>query len=89
MVAALELSLSQRFTQPYRPQANGKAARYIRTPLTEWAYATRRTGALPIYLHCHNLERRHTALNDQQPAHVCPWLYGQRPCRLQLATRPT
>jgi transposase InsO family protein len=37
---ALTLSLSQRFTQPYRPQTSGKAARLIRTLLTAWAYAT-------------------------------------------------
>ena len=37
---ALELGISQRFTQAYRPQTNGKAERFIRTLLTEWAYAT-------------------------------------------------
>jgi transposase InsO family protein len=75
---ALELGLSQRFTQPYRPQTNGKAERFIRTLLTEWAYATaygrsaRRTAALPIYLAYYNVERRHTALNDQPPASRLP-----------------
>lgn len=75
---ALELGLSQRFTQPYRPQTNGKAERFIRTLLTEWAYATaygrsaRRTAALPIYLAYYNFERRHTALNDQPPASRLP-----------------
>ena len=37
---ALELGIGQRFTQAYRPQTNGKAERFIRTLLTEWAYAT-------------------------------------------------
>jgi transposase InsO family protein len=75
---ALELGLSQRFTQPYRPQTNGKAERFIRTLLTEWAYVTaygrsaRRTAALPIYLAYYNFERRHTALNDQPPASRLP-----------------
>ena len=75
---ALELGLSQRFTQPYRPQTNGKAERFIRTLLTEWAYATaygrsaRRTAALPIYLQYYNFVRRHTALNDQPPASRLP-----------------
>lgn len=75
---ALELGLSQRFTQPYRPQTNGKAERFIRTLLTEWAYATaygrsaRRTAALPIYLAYYNFVRRHTALNDQPPASRLP-----------------
>ena len=75
---ALELGLSQRFTQPYRPQTNGKAERFIRTLLTEWAYATaygrsaRRTAALPIYLQYYNFTRRHSALNDQPPAPRLP-----------------
>ncbi len=75
---ALELGLSQRFTQPYRPQTNGKAERFIRTLLTEWAYATaygrsaRRTAALPIYLKYYHFTRRHTTLNDQPPASRLP-----------------
>ena len=75
---ALELGISQRFTQAYRPQTNGKAERFIRTLLTEWAYATaygrsaRRTSALPIYLTYYNFHRRHSALNDQPPASRLP-----------------
>ena len=75
---ALELGISQRFTQPYRPQTNGKAERFIRTLLTEWAYATaygrsaRRTAALPIYLTYYNFHRRHSALNDAPPASRLP-----------------
>jgi transposase InsO family protein len=75
---ALELGLSQRFTQAYRPQTNGKAERFIRTLLTEWAYATaygrsaRRTAALPIYLTYYNFHRRHSALNDAPPASRLP-----------------
>lgn len=75
---ALELGISQRFTQAYRPQTNGKAERFIHTLLTEWAYATaygrsaRRTSALPIYLTYYNFHRRHSALNDQPPASRLP-----------------
>lgn len=75
---ALELGISQRFTQAYRPQTNGKAERFIRTLLTEWAYATaygrsaRRTAALPTYLHYYNFHRRHSALNDASPASRLP-----------------
>ncbi len=71
---ALALGISQRFTQAYRPQTNGKAERFIRTRLTEWAYATaygrsaRRTQALPPYLTYYNFHRRHSALGDQPPA---------------------
>ncbi len=55
-IAALDLGVSQRFTQHYRPQTNGKAERFITTLLTEWAYATAygrsgwRTRALRPYL---------------------------------------
>ncbi|MBK6489831.1 MAG: transposase family protein [Gemmatimonadetes bacterium] len=31
--------IRQYFTRPYRPQTNGKAERFIRTLLHEWAYA--------------------------------------------------
>jgi transposase InsO family protein len=75
---ALELGISHRFTQAYRPQTNGKAERFIRTLLTEWAYATaygrsaRRTNALPTYLTFYNFHRRHSALNDAPPASRLP-----------------
>ncbi len=75
---ALELGISQRFTQAYRPQTNGKAERFIRTLLAEWAYATaygrsaRRTAALPAYLTYYNFHRRHSALNDAPPASRLP-----------------
>jgi transposase InsO family protein len=77
-IAALDLGVSQRFTQPYRPQTNGKAERFIRTLLTEWAYATAygrsgwRTRALRPYLSYYNHDRRHSALNDQPPASRLP-----------------
>src|SRR5262249_50693379 len=61
-------------TRPYRPQTNGKAERFIRTLLHEWAYAQAyprsiyRTAALPRYLRYYNTERRHTALHFITPA---------------------
>lgn len=61
-------------TRPYRPQTNGKAERFIRTLLHEWAYAqaysrsSRRTAALPRYLRFYNTERQHTALGFTTPA---------------------
>ncbi len=75
---ALELGISHRFTQAYRPQTNGKAERFIRTLLTECAYATaygraaRRTAALPTDLTCYDFHRRHSARNDALPASRLP-----------------
>lgn len=72
--AALALGISQRFTQPYRPQTNGKAERFIRTLITEWAYERAyghsrwRTQALAHYLSFYNTERRHSALGGRSPA---------------------
>ena len=37
--ACRELGLKRCRTSSYRPQTNGKAERFIRTMLTEWAYA--------------------------------------------------
>jgi transposase InsO family protein len=56
--AALERhTIRHKRTRPYRPQTNGKAERFIRTMLTEWAYGRRydsnseRLAALPEWLH--------------------------------------
>ena len=65
--------IKQRFTRPYRPQTNGKAERFIRTLLHEWAYAQAygrsvyRSRALALYLRFYNAERRHTALRFLTP----------------------
>lgn len=72
LVAAARLRHQR--TRPYRPQTNGKAERFIRTLLHEWAYgqayrtSALRTAALPKYLRFYNTERRHTALNFLTPA---------------------
>ena len=62
------------WTRPYTPRTNGKAERFIRTCLSEWAYAAaygssrRRAEALPEFLRYYNRERRHTALGFRTPA---------------------
>jgi transposase InsO family protein len=60
-------------TRPYRPQTNGKAERFIRTMLREWAYAAvygsspERTAALSGWLERYNYRRRHGALGHRPP----------------------
>ncbi len=66
-------SIRHRTTRPYRPQTNGKAERFIRTLLHEWAYAELyvsnqdREALLPTWLTYYNEERPHTALNGASP----------------------
>lgn len=66
--------LRHRRTRPYRPQTNGKAERFIRTLLHEWAYAQAyrhscfRTAQLARYLRFYNTQRRHSALAFTTPA---------------------
>ncbi|WP_182904319.1 integrase core domain-containing protein, partial [Microbispora sp. H13382] len=75
--------ITHKRTRPYRPQTNGKAERYNRTLLDEWAYAqpytseTQRRAALPAWLHTYNHHRGHTALNGLPPASRVPNLMGQ------------
>ena len=71
-IACRELGIKHLRTRPYRPQTNGKAERFIRTMLGEWAYAAvygtrrsepRRCGWLERY----NFTRRHGALGHRPP----------------------
>jgi transposase InsO family protein len=76
--AAERLGIGLRKTRPYRPQTNGKAERFIRTLLAEWAYAqpfhdsAARTAALPAFVDFYNRSRPHWSLNGQPPASRIP-----------------
>ncbi len=56
------------FTRPYWPQTNGKAERFNRTLLAEWAYARtwtskgQRNRGFAHWLHVYNHHRHHTAI---------------------------
>ena len=71
--ALADLGADPRFTRRYRPQTNGKAERFNRTLLEEWAYArpftsgSERAAALPGWLHTYNHHRTHTALGGHPP----------------------
>ena len=69
--------------RPYRPQTNGKAGRFNRTLLDEWAYArpytseAERRAAFDTWLHTYNHHRGHTALRGLPPASRVTNLSGQ------------
>jgi transposase InsO family protein len=60
-------------TKPYTPQTNGKAVRFIKTLLTEWAYviayqtSEERNRWLPRYLGIYKGHRCHMALGGLSP----------------------
>jgi transposase InsO family protein len=71
--ALAQIGAQARFTRRYRPQTNGKAERFNRTLLEEWAYQRpftsndERTAALPVWLHTYNHHRCHTAIGGRPP----------------------
>jgi transposase InsO family protein len=73
-LACRALGLHHLRTRPYRPRTNGKAERFIRTMLAEWAYgaiycdSNQRTAALSVWLEHYNFRRPHGALSHQAPA---------------------
>jgi transposase InsO family protein len=72
-IACRALGVHHIRTRPYRPQTNGKAERFIRTMLAEWAYAAlygssaERANALSGWLERYNTTRRHGALGHRPP----------------------
>jgi transposase InsO family protein len=73
-IACRALGIRHLRTRPYRPQTNGKAERFIRSMLGEWAYgaiyrnSAERTAALDGWLWTYNHRRRHRALGRKPPA---------------------
>jgi transposase InsO family protein len=76
--AAERLGIGLRKTRPYRPQTNGKAERFIRTLLSEWAYAApfddtaARIASLPAFVDHYNRLRPHWSLAGQPPMSRAP-----------------
>jgi transposase InsO family protein len=72
-LACRQLGVKHIRTRPYRPQTNGKAERFIRTMLREWAYAAiygsspDRAAALTGWIERYNFRRRHGALGHRPP----------------------
>lgn len=71
--AARLVGARHKFTRPYRPQTNGKAERFIRTLVEEWAYSrlypdnATRLLALDGWVDFYNQRRPHTALGGRPP----------------------
>ncbi|MDF1719739.1 MAG: IS481 family transposase [Minwuia sp.] len=71
--ACRELGLKHIRTKPYTPRTNGKAERFIKTAIYEWAYARaydtsdQRAADLPLWLHYYNWHRPHGGINFVPP----------------------
>ena len=69
---------SHKTTRPYRPQTNGKAERFNRTLLDEWAYTRaftsndERLGTLQAWVTDYNWNRTHSSLGNHPPASRLP-----------------
>ena len=67
------LQIKRRYIKPHCPWTNGKAERFNRSLLTEWAYSRswtynhQRTRALDSFLRRYNTRRGHSALGGRPP----------------------
>lgn len=68
------LKIKHARTRPYTPRTNGKAERFIQTPLREWAYACTypnsdaRARELSYWITHYNFHRPHSATSNLPPA---------------------
>ena len=71
--ACARMGIKHSFTRPRRPQTNGKAERFIKTALHEWAYVRsyahhrERAKELLPWLHRYNWHRPHASLDYHPP----------------------
>ncbi len=71
--ACKELGIKHVRTKPYTPRTNGKAERFIKTAINEWAYAPlyqtseQRKAYLPEWTHMYNWHRPHSAIKTKPP----------------------
>lgn len=71
--ACKKLNIKHIRTKPYTPRTNGKAERFIKTAINEWAYARvyqtseQRKAYLPQWTHMYNWHRPHSAINNKTP----------------------
>ena len=76
--ACQALGLRHLRTRPYTPKTNGKAERFIKTMLEDWAYAvpyrssSNRRRQLPVWLYHYNHQRPHGSLAGLPPASRLP-----------------
>jgi transposase InsO family protein len=73
--ACRQLGMRHVKTRPYRPRTNGKAERFIKTLMDEWAYArvygtsAERTAALSLFLERYNFRRPHGLPRQEGTGH--------------------
>jgi transposase InsO family protein len=82
-IAVEGLGARHKRTRLYRPQTNGKAERFIKTLLAEWAYGRPyadnrdRSAALSAFVDFYNRGRPHTAIGGHSPIDVVNNVSGE------------
>ena len=89
----VQLGARHLVTRPYRPQTNGKAERFIKTLLAEWAYVRlylsnpARLQTLPAWVAAYQ-HRPHTALDGSPPMRVAGGITASATVRQPLRGSP-